>query len=1091
MDANDSLISSSTKGTVRRPIGIQPRKVLWAGPFFYHDWFRYCLLFSILFLFIGASLWGAISINRRNQQIAIAAQNSTSAAYATLSMGQTLTAAPTATATATSTITPTQTLTPTPTLTSTPTRTPTRTPTFTPTPAIEWILEGVDLRPEVGNFSNLVMNRNGIQYVAYLDDSNDDLKLASNKGSIWSPRTIVGSSKDRDGWYPSLALDSKDALHLSYFSFSKRQIIYGKMLGSGNFSYETVAQNVNAVDTSLAIGIDNTPHILYFDKDTSKLRYFVKRGNGWATSTVGIGDEKCTYYPIVISKNNEVHVVYKAASGGLVYSSLQATNWATESIDVSDGAGYFPSLVLDEAGKPHVSYYNQVKHQLMYAYKDSGTWKTFTVDNEGDVGKFTSIAVDKGGNVHISYYDEEHKSLKYASGQKTTWNRYTVADNGNVGKYNSLILDKNDNPRISYYDESSSVLLYAYAILVKSGAILPNRLFSIHRSGQTFLTWFERSNIQDEVYNVYRSNMPINSDNIANASLLASVGENSSVVWANYHDPENWSTRLTDTFIVEDDAAPVGRDVGAFVWTVNSEDLQGQTSGGGYYAITVSDTNNSKELLIDGYTTGPVQESIDDPVPVEVTNSPGLHNHADKGGHYYLQYMDLHNWNPTFHAPNSTNQYYGFDPNDPDLKNALAYTYDYAVFEPSIDKCGGKVPDPSPVLIFLHGARGNRYGAPDKNPYPYCAYGVYPIDQTETWYFGFARDHDYRLGTPIQAGDVIENYTERRILRIIYDLIRNPPGPSVDSQRIYLFGHSMGGTGALAFAERYPNVFAAIYSGQPVVQFTATEGYKEDWPHHGLIKWGARELNLPVAISAPNHWADHLKKYNGTGIYDWENLRAAFDPNDKLKRFYEDMVPFGIDHGTNDDCVIFPTQGQPLYPLLNTSSHTWAGAITDWPHQWSFFGWPLPNLGNVDDVPFWNFSVIRDETVPGLSLSTGSITSPPTKPVTYNQTILWSSSWNRWDGPPIDLSNEWQMSFCTVKEGSKECSGNFTAVVDITPRRLQNFQVTPGKSYMWENRRLSDNSLLQSGIVTADANGLLTVKGAKILSNGNRIRIFT
>ncbi|HEX9019332.1 MAG TPA: alpha/beta hydrolase-fold protein, partial [Anaerolineaceae bacterium] len=485
----------------------------------------------------------------------------------------------------------------------------------------------------------------------------------------------------------------------------------------------------------------------------------------------------------------------------------------------------------------------------------------------------------------------------------------------------------------------------------------------------------------------------------------------------------------------------------------------------------------------------PVREAVADPDPVEISASPGIE--PGPGGHFYLQYIDLRHINPTFHAPNAINLYYGFDPADPALPDALAYTFDYSVFTPTPDLCDGKVPERLPVMIFLHGARSNRYSTPKNYIYPYCAYGVYPVDETETWYFGFAQRHDYRKDGPFAADDMVENYTEQRLLRMVYDLMRKPPGPPVDKQRVYLFGHSMGGTGSLAFAERYPNVFAAIYSGQPVTNFRETPGVTEPWPAILAVKWGPQALNLPIAIFAPHHWADRLKKYNGRGVYDWENLTSAFNTAADPGRAADEMVPFGIDHGTADDSVQFPSQGQPLYPLLNASPRAWAGAISDKKHEWSVFGWPLADFAMLNKIPFWGFSVIRDETVPGFSHLSGNETSAPTAPTTYNQTVLWSASWNAWDGAPIDTATRWRMSFCAVAAGSQDCNqpGAAPVTVDITPRRLQHFKVTPGAQYFWQVHALENGQLVARGTLTASADGLLTIPAVAISPAGVRLEI--
>lgn len=630
----------------------------------------------------------------------------------------------------------------------------------------------------------------------------------------------------------------------------------------------------------------------------------------------------------------------------------------------------------------------------------------------------------------------------------------------------------------------------------------PHLLTAFHRHGQTFLTWPEHTGLTGEIYRLYRSDAPITAENLRWASFLVQVGKDSAVAWGNYFQHSDiYDPRLTGRFIFNNGSQALKPGTGALVWTLAAEDFGGGSAGTGYYAVTVT-PRGEPEIFSDLYTTPPVEEEVGFPRPVEISNSPGIHPGA--GGHFYLQYMDLRGWNATFHAPNNTNEFYGFDPQKIDAANALAYVYDYSVFEPTPELCGGEVPDPLPVMVFLHGWRNNRYATPQDYIYPYCAYGLYPVDQTQTWYFGFARDHDFRTNIPIQPGDVIENYTEQRVLRMVADLMRYPPGPAVDPQRVYLFGHSMGGTGALAFAQRYPNVFAAVYSGQPVTDFYPGPGVDTNWPEDAMLKWGAPELNLPIHISAPNDWAAHLQKYNGAGVYDWQNLRSAFDSGGiisrsgvKIDRTGDEMAPFGVDHGTIDDAVRFPTQGQPVYPLLARSPRAWAGAIVEKPHAWSQFGWPLPNLAQQNNVPFWNFQVIKDETVPGLSNLSGNDPNPPAGPTTYNQTILWSASWNAWDGAPVDNPDRWRMSFCAVEPGSQKCGGSATRTVDITPRRLQRFIIVPGQVYRWENREvggilgsaLGTGRLVASGTVTAGENGLLTIPAVQVSPRGNRLEI--
>ena len=470
-------------------------------------------------------------------------------------------------------------------------------------------------------------------------------------------------------------------------------------------------------------------------------------------------------------------------------------------------------------------------------------------------------------------------------------------------------------------------------------------------------------------------------------------------------------------------------------------------------------------------SAGPVAERIDEPLPVEIPFDVG------PGGHVLIQYMDLREWNPTFHAPNEANGYYGLGDSDPAVANAIQYAYDYVVYEPTAATCGGSIPDRAPVFFNLHGWDGNTYGPVTQHPDPWwCAYAIYPVDVTETWYFGFAAKHDYRKGGTLGAGDTIANYTEERLLRMVYDLMRHPSlGSRVDRDRVYVYGHSMGGSGTLALALRYHNVFAAAYASQPMTNYrTSGDGGGTDWRGDVSPKWGSPALNLPVRIAGPLDWAGHLTGHDGTGVWDWQNHQANLQ-----SRVAEEMVPFGVGHGTSDTVIEWTTQGRPAYGAFNAGRRAWGGAVTADEHSWlSFQGLP-PTLADDGTGPFGGFLFVRDESVPGLSNASGELTIPPNATGGYNQTLEWSAGWNEWDSAPVDTAGQWRISLRTT-DGSSQ-------TVDVTPRRLQTFRTIPGAGYDWENRRVGDDSLVASGSVIADAHALVTVLGFQVTASGNRL----
>lgn len=605
----------------------------------------------------------------------------------------------------------------------------------------------------------------------------------------------------------------------------------------------------------------------------------------------------------------------------------------------------------------------------------------------------------------------------------------------------------------------------------------PTNMAVFHRSGQTFITWTERLAIAGEQYRIYRHTHPIMATNVSQAARVAQVAEGSGRFFADRYNVESsgvWSGRYVDRFVLHDMAGQIPGGTGLLVWTLAEADFGTGSRGTGYYAVTTVNAAGIENVtdFSRGNASGPVVEGVADPLPVEIARGGGGR------GHVFIQYMDLRKWNPTFHAPNQSNVYYGLDSSDPGVRNSVQYAYTYSVGEPDPANCPSPLPARFPVILNLHGWADNSYGPDTGASQYYCAFEVRPIDVSETWWFGFARNHDYREGNAVQPGDVVVNYTEWRVLRMIHDLLRSSVfGPKIDQNRLYVYGHSMGGSGTLALTLRYPNVFAAAYASEPMTNYRTSTMWEDDV----ALKWGAQSLNLPVQIEGPGTWAANLARYNGGGVWDWQNHRVNV-----TSRAGDQFVPFGVAHGRNDHTIEWTTQGRPAYGAFDTSRQAWGGVVNDADHTWQGFAGLPPNLAlDGSYAPFAGLRAVRTETVPGLSGASGNSPIPPPGPGGpedgYNQTIQWSASWQPWDGLPLDRVNEWRISLRTT-DGS-------TQTVDVTPRRAQKFRTVAGRAYRWENRRVRNGALVASGIVSADAKGRLTVRDQQVTPGGNRVHI--
>jgi hypothetical protein len=81
-----------------------------------------------------------------------------------------------------------------------------------------WVVQTIDSNFLVGGFPSLALDSSENPHISYYDYINGDLKYASWNGSSWLIQTV--DSNGDVGWDTSLALDSTDAPYISYSDYS-------------------------------------------------------------------------------------------------------------------------------------------------------------------------------------------------------------------------------------------------------------------------------------------------------------------------------------------------------------------------------------------------------------------------------------------------------------------------------------------------------------------------------------------------------------------------------------------------------------------------------------------------------------------------------------------------------------------------------------------------------------------------------------------------------------------------------------------------------------------------------------------------------
>ena len=254
------------------------------------------------------------------------------------------------------------------------------------------------------------------------------------------------------------------------------------------------------------------------------------------------------------------------------------------------------------------------------------------------------------------------------------------------------------------------------------------------------------------------------------------------------------------------------------------------------------------------------------------------------------------------------------------MEDTLAYAYTYVIAEPEPSSCpDGVVPDSLPVILDLHGWNGNDYPA-DMGPAAwYCAVQVRPVDTSETWWFGFGAEADYRRGEVPSGGDWIVNYTEQRILRMIYDLFRDPElGPRVNPERVYVYGHSMGGQRGARPGPALPDrLRRRVRLGAHDRHGPLRRRRRHRLAPGRRVEWGSVADDLPVGIRAPAGWGGPYRTLRRHG-----RLQLAGPRREHAGAPRRRVRALRVAHGTRDDVVEWPTQAEPFYPALSASLRT-------------------------------------------------------------------------------------------------------------------------------------------------------------------------
>jgi len=361
-----------------------------------------------------------------------------------------------------------------------------------------------------------------------------------------------------------------------------------------------------------------------------------------------------------------------------------------------------------------------------------------------------------------------------------------------------------------------------------------------------------------------------------------------------------------------------------------------------------------------------------------------------------------------------------------------------------------RIAEPSPVGLHLHCWGGNLEGG-----YGWwydAAQGAILISTNEIPYDWWTGYHE-SLGTwKCWRDGVVRDYTQTRLVSFL-DWAATQW--KIDRSRVFTAGNSMGGSGAPSVALRRSD----------------------------RIAWCVSWVGVHRPADSPQFASSYERVY-GDALWKLpfqDRKTPAFE-------YFDEAAYVRREPGRDAPLIVF-SNGK------NAGAIGWAQARAFWAalqetHRPHVFRWGLGGHGQRALLPGpepgereLGVDVRLDRTLPAFthcSLDGDPGDGDPASGAPEGQSNLYLY----WDTSPEKLVDEVGRWSLDLKLGKKAPAA--TCTVDVTPRRCFQFRTPAGSKAAWKT--LSERGLeIQSGVVSADPWGLVTIPGVTVTTGGTRL----
>jgi hypothetical protein len=288
-------------------------------------------------------------------------------------------------------------------------------------------------------------------------------------GGSWSPTPENISNTSGDSQVPSIAVASSGDLHVVWDDDTTgiSEIYYSRFTGgSWSPTPENISNNpgVSWYPSIAADSLDNL-HVVWQDDTTGNTEIYYCRftGGSWSPTPENISNTSGDSQEpsIAVESPTKLHVVWYDDTSGIIeiyYSGFTGGSWSPtpENISNTPGNSYYPSIAVDSSGDLHVVWADDIMgiFEIYYSGFIGGSWSPTTenISNTPGNSLFSSIGVDSSDNLHVVWMDGITDDIYYKIGKGMCWwpSPINVSNTSRWAEFPFIAVDSNDKLHLVY-----------------------------------------------------------------------------------------------------------------------------------------------------------------------------------------------------------------------------------------------------------------------------------------------------------------------------------------------------------------------------------------------------------------------------------------------------------------------------------------------------------------------------------------------------------------------------------------------------------------------------------------------------------------